>query len=152
MLSCARLALSLVEMQRLSFAVAVALACIFVQWPLRADAQTYVVDDTVGLGRQFDGIGGLSGGGVSLYLNIKLKSSFRIQVFNFARISNVKLTNPSLRLAANLHDKPHPPLLREAHEGHVTILQATSRLLVSYDNTYSADILDLLFTVSVEHY
>jgi len=28
-------------------------------------AQTYVVDDSVGLGRQFDGIGGLSGGGVS---------------------------------------------------------------------------------------
>jgi galactosylceramidase len=26
---------------------------------------TYVVDASVGLGRQFDGIGGLSGGGVS---------------------------------------------------------------------------------------
>lgn len=30
----------------------------------RSDAQTYVVDDTPGLGRRFDGIGGLSGGGV----------------------------------------------------------------------------------------
>lgn len=31
----------------------------------RAVSQTYVLDDGVGLGRQFDGIGGLSGGGVS---------------------------------------------------------------------------------------
>ena len=28
-------------------------------------AQTYVLDDSAGLGRRFDGIGGLSGGGVS---------------------------------------------------------------------------------------
>lgn len=54
-------------MQR-RFAVAVILAGILGQWPLRTGAQTYVLDDTVGLGRRFDGIGGLSGGGVSLYL------------------------------------------------------------------------------------
>ena len=28
----------------------------------------YVLDDSVGLGRRFDGIGGLSGGGVSIHL------------------------------------------------------------------------------------
>ena len=28
-------------------------------------AQVYVLDDSAGLGRRFDGIGGLSGGGVS---------------------------------------------------------------------------------------
>ena len=54
-------------MQR-CFAVAVILVGILGQWPLRAGAQTYVLDDTVGLGRRYDGIGGLSGGGVSLYL------------------------------------------------------------------------------------
>ena len=32
---------------------------------LRVSAETYVVDASVGLGRRFDGIGGLSGGGVS---------------------------------------------------------------------------------------
>lgn len=31
-------------------------------------AEFYVIDDRIGLGREFDGIGGLSGGGVS-YLN-----------------------------------------------------------------------------------
>ena len=30
----------------------------------RVGSQTYVLDDSIGLGRQFDGIGGLSGGGV----------------------------------------------------------------------------------------
>lgn len=53
------------KMQRLGFAVLVVLAGLLGQWP-RAGAQTYVLDDSVGLGRQFDGIGGLSGGGVSL--------------------------------------------------------------------------------------
>ncbi len=42
--------------------------CLFVLIALcsGAAAQTYVLDDTGGLGRVFDGIGGLSGGGVSL--------------------------------------------------------------------------------------
>ena len=30
----------------------------------------YILDDTVGLGRVFDGIGGLSGGGVSLHAEL----------------------------------------------------------------------------------
>ena len=34
-------------------------------WP-GVGSQTYLVDDSVGLGRRFDGVGGLSGGGVSL--------------------------------------------------------------------------------------
>ena len=29
------------------------------------NGQTYILDDSKGLGRRFDGIGGLSGGGVS---------------------------------------------------------------------------------------
>jgi len=32
---------------------------------LGCSAQFYVIDDRIGLGREFDGIGGLSGGGVS---------------------------------------------------------------------------------------
>ena len=34
-------------------------------WLFAASSQSYVLDDSVGLGRRFDGIGGLSGGGVS---------------------------------------------------------------------------------------
>ena len=36
-------------------------------WRGAAGAETYVVDDTGSKGRVFDGIGGLSGGGVSLH-------------------------------------------------------------------------------------
>ena len=35
----------------------------------RVGAQTYVLDDSAGLGRRFDGIGGLSGGGVIVTIN-----------------------------------------------------------------------------------
>lgn len=35
--------------------------------PIISGQFNYEVDDTPGLGRQFDGIGGLSGGGVSMY-------------------------------------------------------------------------------------
>jgi len=47
------------------------LAAVFVVLALSSDysCAEYVVDDSVGLGRMFNGIGGLSGGGVS-YLNI----------------------------------------------------------------------------------
>ena len=42
------------------------LACVLLGLCLGASGQqSYVVDPSVGLGRQFDGIGGLSGGGVS---------------------------------------------------------------------------------------
>ena len=33
-------------------------------------AGKYIIDDTQGLGRRFDGIGGLSGGGVSVHIII----------------------------------------------------------------------------------
>ena len=47
-------------MPLLAVLVAVAVLC-----ALPTAAKVYVVDDSVGLGRRFDGIGGLSGGGVS---------------------------------------------------------------------------------------
>ena len=34
--------------------------------------QSYTIDDSSGLGRRFDGIGGLSGGGVSICTNYRL--------------------------------------------------------------------------------
>ena len=45
----------------MTLAVLVLLACVLGL----SHPQTYIVDDTAGLGRRFDGIGGLSGGGVS---------------------------------------------------------------------------------------
>ena len=44
----------------------------------------YVVDDSVGLGRMFNGIGGLSGGGVSntIYANNFCSQQLYIYIFN----------------------------------------------------------------------
>ena len=36
---------------------------------------SYEIDDSKGLGRRFDGIGGLSGGGVRLYINVLFKTT-----------------------------------------------------------------------------
>ena len=41
-----------------------ALFCSFLLFVSRAESDTYNLDDSGGLGRRFDGIGGLSGGGV----------------------------------------------------------------------------------------
>ena len=48
----------------MDFVVVVAVAGLLSLWQ-PAGAQIYVLDDSDGLGRRFDGIGGLSGGGVS---------------------------------------------------------------------------------------
>lgn len=40
-------------------------------------ADDYVLDDNVGLGRRFDGIGGLSGGGVSVALSHSEREAFK---------------------------------------------------------------------------
>lgn len=45
-----------------------------ISFSLGCFAEFYVIDDRIGLGREFDGIGGLSGGGVS---NVKGSSSVK---------------------------------------------------------------------------
>lgn len=46
-------------------------------------AQTYTLDDRIGLGRQFDGIGGLSGGGATSRLLVNYKEPYRSQILDY---------------------------------------------------------------------
>ncbi|XP_063078852.1 galactocerebrosidase [Engraulis encrasicolus] len=46
-------------------------------------AKFYVIDDLVGLGRRFDGIGGLSGGGATSRLLINYEEPFRSQILDY---------------------------------------------------------------------
>lgn len=59
---------------------------------LRCCAEFYVIDDKIGLGREFDGIGGLSGGGVS---NVKGSSSVQLclRTVSLSLVSKMWLTN-----------------------------------------------------------
>lgn len=84
---------------------------------LGCSAQFYVIDDRIGLGREFDGIGGLSGGGVS-----EVCSLFKVSLDNCVG-GSVLLTK--CRFCS----------------------QATSRLLVNYEEPYRSQILDFLFKV-----
>ena len=43
---------------------------VFQQWHCISGVDIYQVDDAQGLGRRFDGIGGLSGGGVRKFLTV----------------------------------------------------------------------------------
>lgn len=45
--------------------------------------EKYVLDDRLGLGRQFDGIGGLSGGGATSRLLINYKEPYRSQILDY---------------------------------------------------------------------
>uniref|UniRef100_A0A4W4G808 Galactocerebrosidase n=1 Tax=Electrophorus electricus TaxID=8005 RepID=A0A4W4G808_ELEEL len=46
-------------------------------------AEYYLVDDRIGLGRRFDGIGGLSGGGATSRLLINYNESYRSQILDY---------------------------------------------------------------------
>ncbi|KAJ8409140.1 hypothetical protein AAFF_G00241610 [Aldrovandia affinis] len=54
--------------------------CSFVWW---CDAESYVLDDKIGLGRQFDGIGGLSGGGATSRLLVNYAEPYRSQILDY---------------------------------------------------------------------
>ena len=89
-------------------------------------SESYVLDDKIGLGRVFDGIGGLSGGGVSFELlvsQLPLSGTFT-QLYSFC--AKCVLLTLSLFLY---------------------YCQATSRLLVNYAEPYRSQILDYLFKV-----
>ncbi|KAI2651722.1 Galactocerebrosidase [Labeo rohita] len=46
-------------------------------------AEFYVIDDRIGLGREFDGIGGLSGGGATSRLLVNYEEPYRSQILDF---------------------------------------------------------------------
>uniref|UniRef100_A0A671QH31 Galactocerebrosidase n=1 Tax=Sinocyclocheilus anshuiensis TaxID=1608454 RepID=A0A671QH31_9TELE len=50
---------------------------------LGCSAEFYVIDDRVGLGREFDGIGGLSGGGATSRLLVNYEEPYRSQILDF---------------------------------------------------------------------
>ncbi|XP_056620631.1 galactocerebrosidase [Triplophysa dalaica] len=54
-----------------------------ISFSLRCFAEFYVIDDRIGLGREFDGIGGLSGGGATSRLLINYEEPFRGQILDF---------------------------------------------------------------------
>lgn len=92
----------------------------------------YVLTDSDGLGRVFDGIGGLSGGGVSrvttLHFRVPNQDKRRHTVFFFLFFifcHNVMKNSLTVRC-----------------------FQATSRLLVNYQEPYRSQILDYLFKVT----
>ncbi|KAG9344724.1 hypothetical protein JZ751_010411 [Albula glossodonta] len=47
------------------------------------NAESYVLDDKVGLGREFDGIGGLSGGGATTRLLVNYAEPYRSQILDY---------------------------------------------------------------------
>uniref|UniRef100_A0A672T5C4 Galactosylceramidase a n=1 Tax=Sinocyclocheilus grahami TaxID=75366 RepID=A0A672T5C4_SINGR len=50
---------------------------------LGCSAEFCVIDDRVGLGREFDGIGGLSGGGATSRLLVNYEEPYRSQILDF---------------------------------------------------------------------
>uniref|UniRef100_A0A674F5N1 Galactocerebrosidase n=1 Tax=Salmo trutta TaxID=8032 RepID=A0A674F5N1_SALTR len=64
---------------KLSFAVAL---CFSLCFDL-CIAESYVLDDKVGLGRTFDGIGGLSGGGATSRLLVNYAEPYRSQILDY---------------------------------------------------------------------
>jgi len=89
----------------------------------------YNLDDSKGLGRRFDGIGGLSGGGGSLILNhSQIPPCPHVLVSPYRSIADILYS----RVYVNIKASPS---------------QATSRLLVSYPEKQRDEILDLLFKV-----
>ncbi|XP_012682078.1 galactocerebrosidase-like [Clupea harengus] len=60
----------------------VTLAFLFV-WICTIGAEFYVVDDQIGLGRRFDGIGGLSGGGATTRLLVNYEEPYRNQILDY---------------------------------------------------------------------
>ncbi|KAI5608072.1 galactocerebrosidase precursor, partial [Silurus asotus] len=52
-------------------------------WIQLCVAEMYILDDRLGLGRRFDGIGGLSGGGATSRLLINYKEPYRSQILDY---------------------------------------------------------------------
>lgn len=53
------------------------------QWICATRAEFYVLDDQIGLGRRFDGIGGLSGGGATTRLLVNYDEPYRSQILDY---------------------------------------------------------------------
>ncbi|XP_029543555.1 galactocerebrosidase isoform X1 [Oncorhynchus nerka] len=64
---------------KLSFAVALCFSLFFDL----CIAESYVLDDKIGLGRTFDGIGGLSGGGATSRLLVNYAEPYRSQILDY---------------------------------------------------------------------
>ncbi|KAK1158812.1 galactocerebrosidase isoform X2 [Acipenser oxyrinchus oxyrinchus] len=56
---------------------------IFCSYEFACRAQSYILDDEKGLGREFDGIGGLSGGGATSRLLVNYPEPYRSQVLDY---------------------------------------------------------------------
>lgn len=69
-------------MATLAEMISVMLLCLSLQSGVIRGAPIYPLDDSVGLGRRFDGIGGLSGGGVSCH---RLSASMVRQTMNLRK-------------------------------------------------------------------
>ncbi|KAK7903998.1 hypothetical protein WMY93_016605 [Mugilogobius chulae] len=64
------------------YGAAASFAANFIQFDLNS-AETYVLDDKDGLGRVFDGIGGLSGGGATTRLLVNYDEPYRSQILDY---------------------------------------------------------------------
>ncbi|XP_022338081.2 galactocerebrosidase-like isoform X1 [Crassostrea virginica] len=60
-----------------------ALFCSFLLFVSRADSDTYTLDDSDGLGRRFDGIGGLSGGGATSRLLVNYPKKQQDEILDY---------------------------------------------------------------------
>ncbi|CAB1335486.1 unnamed protein product [Coregonus sp. 'balchen'] len=64
---------------KLAFSIAL---CVCLCFDL-CTSESYVLDDTIGLGREFDGIGGLSGGGATSRLLVNYAEPYRSQIMDY---------------------------------------------------------------------
>uniref|UniRef100_A0A0B7AM96 galactosylceramidase n=1 Tax=Arion vulgaris TaxID=1028688 RepID=A0A0B7AM96_9EUPU len=68
--------------------VAVPAICCLMLTPVTADNNNIVFDDTTGLGRTFDGIGGISGGGATSKLLVNYPKLYRDEILDFLFLPN----------------------------------------------------------------
>ncbi|KAG7226212.1 hypothetical protein INR49_002906 [Caranx melampygus] len=69
--------------ERMERTVLVVTAVLVTSYLGLCSSQTYVLDDTGGLGRVFDGVGGLSGGGATSRLLVNYEEPYRSQILDF---------------------------------------------------------------------
>ncbi|XP_041132661.1 galactocerebrosidase-like isoform X2 [Polyodon spathula] len=74
----AKQSISVFKFQGIVNTLVIFCSCVFV-----CRAQSYILDDEKGLGREFDGIGGLSGGGATSRLLVNYPEPYRSQVLDY---------------------------------------------------------------------
>uniref|UniRef100_A0A8C2T8K5 Glycosyl hydrolase family 59 catalytic domain-containing protein n=1 Tax=Coturnix japonica TaxID=93934 RepID=A0A8C2T8K5_COTJA len=76
--------------------VPVALLCAWLlfgaTWGLGLPSAVYVLDDAAGLGREFDGIGAISGGGATSRLLVNYQEPYRSQILDYLFKEGLVLT------------------------------------------------------------